>query len=346
MIVLNNALEIERVPFSRLQKSEIPALAESVTRIVEKHEPEVLLIEEVFNLLVAEKPRIDILNSRYGVHPLSLKLKPKREELMLYVSGVKHQLRKVTKTSTDATKDAVTIVKLAVDRNLLYLKKCKSQVEVLQKIQAFLTETETHADLSSALRSLGFMDEVENMELAHADVKSLLDRRRELISLRPKGPIKVVNSGPVFFALTAMFKEIEVAQLKNPSLDYVPLIDELNKLMKEYRNAINRREANNKRKAMQQEGAETEGATSETDASATETSPKEEQSSTEESDNSSVLPTTYVASIEKMDNPRIEEISSNGSNGTGEINLEQLAQKKTVAMPARQMQPSDKNGKA
>lgn len=345
MIVLNNALEIERVPFSRLQKSEIPALAESVTRIVEKHEPEVLLVEEVFNLLVAQKPRIDILNSRYGVHPLSLKLKPKREELMLYVSGVKHQLRKVTKTSTDATKDAVTIVKLAVDRNLINLRNCKSQVEVLQKIQAFLTETETHADLSSALRSLGFMDEVENMELAHADVKSLLDRRRELISLRPKGAVKV-NSAPVFFALTAMFKEIEVAQLKNPLLDYVPLIDELNKLMKEYRNAINRREANNKRKAMQQEGAETEGATSETDASATETSPKEEQSSTEESDNSSVLPTTYVASIEKMDNPRIEEISSNGSNGTGEINLEQLAQKKTVAMPARQKQPSDKNGKA
>ena len=50
MILFKKALEIERVSFSRLQKSEIPALAESVTRIVEKHEPEVLLGEEGFKL--------------------------------------------------------------------------------------------------------------------------------------------------------------------------------------------------------------------------------------------------------------------------------------------------------
>ena len=48
-----------------------------------------LHIQEVFELLVEEQAQIDNLNARYGVHPLSIKLKPMREKLLLEVSKLK-----------------------------------------------------------------------------------------------------------------------------------------------------------------------------------------------------------------------------------------------------------------
>lgn len=50
-------------------------------------------------------------------------------------------------------------------------------------------------------------------------------------------------------ALTDMFLQIRVAQLKHKELDYSPLIDELNKLIGRYRNLVNIRDGYNQRQA-------------------------------------------------------------------------------------------------
>ena len=50
-------------------------------------------------------------------------------------------------------------------------------------------------------------------------------------------------------AVEDLFKELEIAQVKNKSLDYKPLYDELNTLSTNYRNALSRRISNNKQKA-------------------------------------------------------------------------------------------------
>ncbi len=45
-----------------------------------------------------------------------------------------------------------------------------------------------------------------------------------------------------------MFREIELAQLRNPNLDYTSLINQLNDLLDHYRMLINMRATINKRK--------------------------------------------------------------------------------------------------
>ena len=45
-----------------------------------------------------------------------------------------------------------------------------------------------------------------------------------------------------------MFKELEIAQVKNKDQDYKPLYDELNTLSTNYRNALSRRISHNKQK--------------------------------------------------------------------------------------------------
>lgn len=49
-------------------------------------------------------------------------------------------------------------------------------------------------------------------------------------------------------AIEDLFKELEIAQVKNKELDYKPLYDELNRLSINYRNDVSRRVLHNKQK--------------------------------------------------------------------------------------------------
>lgn len=134
---------IINVPYSRLLKLELPELAEKVIRVVEKYDPEVLKIEEVFELLLNEQMQIDNLNARYGVHPLTIKLKPMREKLLLEVSKLKLDLNVASKSTTDLTKEAVIDLQLAIDRHLLKLRSSKNEAVMNRRIAQFLHEHST-----------------------------------------------------------------------------------------------------------------------------------------------------------------------------------------------------------
>ena len=243
------------VPFSRLLKLELPELAEQVIRIVEKHNPEELKIQEVFELLVEEQAQIDNLNARYGVHPLSIKLKPMREKLLLEVSKLKLDLNLASKSTTDLTKDAVIDLQLAIDRHLLKLRSSKNESVMNRKIAQFLHEHSTSQKVQNAVEVLGFTGLIDNIQSAHTVVRELLDERLALTSQRPKESSKEI-ANYVETALINLFKQIEVAQLKNKLVDYKPLIDELNDALNAFRNSINIREANNKRKAEEKKALE------------------------------------------------------------------------------------------
>ena len=63
------------VGFSRLLKLEVQKMANDVIRIVGKYNPEELQIKPMFDLLVAEQPKIDGLRVKFRGHPLTKKLR-------------------------------------------------------------------------------------------------------------------------------------------------------------------------------------------------------------------------------------------------------------------------------
>ena len=318
---------IIRVPFSRLLKLELPELAERVMRIVDKHDPKVLKIEEVFELLVDEQPQIDNLNARYGVHPLSIKLKPMREKLLLKVSRLKLDLNVASKSTTDLTKDAVIDLQLAIDRHLLKLRSSKNEAIMNRKIAQFLHEHSTSEKLQTAIEVLGFTAVIDSLQSAHTVVRELLDDRLALTSLRPKESSNEI-ADYVETALINLFKQIEVAQLKNKLVDYKPLIDELNDTLNVFRNLINIREANNKRKAEEKKALEAGG-------------------TVDEDDDSTEEPGVMGASrmfVAPANGNFAPEAEGHSSNGSGEDLDQSLDQKKTVASSGKLTQlPSVKN---
>ena len=238
-------LEIKRLIYSRMLKTEVADYASNTINIVNKHEAETLLIEPVFNLLKSQKPKIDILRLRYGVDPLRLEIASLKSKLMLNISNLKLKVRIISKTSYDTDLHLVTS---HIDSYLRYLTQSKNDKQMSQKVQGFLQEIETKAQLSGAFREHGLMDEIETIELAYADFVNKTSQRVSLLAERPNVETKATID-ELTNALDNLFKAIEVAQLTNPEVDYEPVVDELNELYRTYNLSAKLRAAYNKRKA-------------------------------------------------------------------------------------------------
>lgn len=258
MTILKKKMEIKNVPFSRLLRQELPELANEVLGIVEQYNPEALQIEEVYNLLQAQQPQIDNLKGRHGASPITEQLKPMRAELMVHVSAIKLQFRLAKLLRTESTNKPLTMVKAAIDLNLNNLRKSKNESILNRKITQFLNEIKVNFELSTALQTLGFDEHITSLQIAHINIRDLLSERQKAISERPREKSDTI-ANLVVEAIKDLFKQIEVAQLKYPDLDYTSLFDELNAMVTNYRNKISIREANAKRKTAQKKENQTDG---------------------------------------------------------------------------------------
>ena len=258
MTNLKTKMEIKNIPFSRLLRQELPELANEVLGIVEQYNPEALQIEEVYNLLQVQQPQIDNLKGRPGASPITQQLKPIRAELMLHVSAIKFQYRSAKLLRTDSSDKSLTVVKAAIDLNLNNLRKSKNESILNRKITQFLSEIKVNLELSAALQTLGFDEHIASLQSAHMNIRDLLSERQKVISQRPRDKSDTI-ANLVIEAIKDLFKQIEVAQLKYPDLEYAALFDELNAMVTNYRNKISIREANAKRKTAQKKEMEANG---------------------------------------------------------------------------------------
>ena len=85
----NSTLGINRVPYSKMLKSEKADYAEKTINIVGSHDPESALINQVYDLLQDQKPQIELLRLSYGVDTERLRVDSLKAELMLTVSALK-----------------------------------------------------------------------------------------------------------------------------------------------------------------------------------------------------------------------------------------------------------------
>ena len=297
MSILKNKLEIKRVPYSKLTKWEASQFSKKVIGIVEKHDPELMEIKQLHDNLVAQMPQIEVLDVRYGVDPVRLDLKSLKENLMLKSSAIKLQVRMLGKTND---KRDLHVIQSSLDSYLLYLSESKNDEEVEQKIKGFIQHVKTDEELKAAMIEYNLMPFVEELELALTDVTSLSVKRVSLLSQRPKASTHEVTS-LIVDALDNLFKDIEVAPLRNPELDYAPLINELNVLCKQLRTKISIREANNRRKANGEIIDDTEdGSINEPGESTTEEGTSIEVQNMVENGNGTDKPSdVYVASIKQ-----------------------------------------------
>ena len=231
---------IKFIPFSRLLKLEIPQLAKGVLDIVERHDPENLLIETAFNNFNLLKPEIESLIVRYGPHPITEKLEPLRQKRILYATAISFQVKGLVKGYINGTDNDVMVAKSAVNRYLNNLSANNEEI-INERLDQFLNEINTNADLQNAMDVLGFTSFIDDLTSVSNQVKELLAVRNASISERPKG-VLAVSSKAIRDGLKELFIRINFAKKDNKTLNYNPLISELNEKLIRFHGLIQMRE--------------------------------------------------------------------------------------------------------
>lgn len=244
---IQKRMELVRVPYTRLQKLEFVSYVGNIIGIVDRHKPELLKINCTFDLLVAEVPQLNKLDVPYRAHPLTNIVTDLRKMRTVYIGSIFNHLG-VVEIENKKGDVSINEVRIELHRYLKNLKSCKNEVERCQKVELFFTEIDNDKILTDAFTTLKFTEHLDKLRNVHSRIMKL---RKDIIESTSKRPTEktMVLKKSVYAAMEDLFKEVEIAQLKNKDLDYKPLCDELNRLSINYRNDLNRRVLHNKQKA-------------------------------------------------------------------------------------------------
>lgn len=251
--IKNKSMQISRVPLSRMLKSEMADYAERTAQIVNEYDPESALITEVFGLLEAQQPQIELLRISYGIDTQRLKVEHLKTHMLHRIENLKTKV-KVLKSSGKGLDPS--IVDNVIGSYLNKLHKTKNEKELLQKVQGFLDEMDANEVTYDAFMEFELMPEIDAIKMAHSDVNLANKKRVNLLSKRSKEPTKNIMRG-LHDTVNNLFKAIEVSHLVgypltseegNIESDFTEMINELSQLSDMYNRSIAIRVANNQRK--------------------------------------------------------------------------------------------------
>ena len=247
MILLNLRL-------SKLWKLERVEYVNQVIKIVDEHDPEALKISDMYNLLVARQPEIDQLNVRYRAHPMTVSIQHLRSLRGLHISNILGRLKLVRKEKGDLDGD-VRLVRTEIDRHFGNFRSSKNEAIKIQKVDKFNTAVEASQELEEALSELGFTSLMNDLRSVHSRIKSNSELRNKSIAARPQTKTNDLQKA-VDDSIVNLFTDIRLAMLRNPEINYNPLIADLNKVTLNFDNYINIRIGQSERRA--EEKAENE----------------------------------------------------------------------------------------
>ena len=257
--------EFVKIPYTSMLKLEVPQMVEQVIKIVEKHGPQALKINEIYNLLIAEKPQIDKLFVWYRSHPFTKELKELRRKRRLNVRKISFHLSVLIQEDVSGVDKSVNLVKSEIERFILDFNSKNEEVKCRKLTQLFAL-IEEDEELELALSTLKFTEMLNDLRTTHSRILTMSNNKITSLSQRPKEKTSDLIKS-VLTATKNIFKDIELAQLKFPEINYNPLFDELNVLLIKYRNLINYRLLYNQRKAKANGSETTELIESNTSAS-------------------------------------------------------------------------------
>lgn len=240
-------MKIIEISYTKMLKLELPAFARSVIEIIGMHDPEKLKIKEVYDMLVAEMPNIDLLKWPYAAHPLTKPKKVAQQKCILHARELITCMGSVMISDKDNYTESVVNADALIKQYLHRLDLCRSEAIFIERITAFLHDLKRDDEMLNAFTEFKFNKTIEKLESGIASYRNLWMKRKELNSKKTQLKTKEIVA-PIREALKYMFLMIEVASRKNTHLDYEPLINMLNETIIELKNTIHRRELYNKRK--------------------------------------------------------------------------------------------------
>lgn len=224
---------IHRVPVNMVRFTELPDLTGGVVRIVEKHNPETLKILSVYNLLKEHQTEVDKFRVAKKKHELTEEIDKLRKERETIFGALLNLMRGHKKLAPGNLRNAKATVMPHLDLYLqgILLKNNFTQMRLTKEL---LDAVDSSDAIRTALQDLGYITLIDELRVNYNAIVNLQNTRTETRSAKTRMDKSAIKTKATRL-LTALFNTIEINQIAESSLDYTPLINELNDLLAVYR---------------------------------------------------------------------------------------------------------------
>ncbi len=191
-------IKVKRIGLSKMHLLEVRSLIKEVIAIVERHNPEALHLGNMYDLLLEQKEKIELLKSPYGRHPLTGKYKDFHEMRLAYVALITTNMRSIAAGKFDHPRHLIPVAYPIVKVYLFYLRK-ENRIVVGQRIRGFIQQLEKNPEEMEAFVTLGFKKDIEKLKKANEDCINAAALRLTDKSKRPRVDKKLIAREAVSF---------------------------------------------------------------------------------------------------------------------------------------------------
>ena len=238
LIGMNNT-KISRIPANLFRTIEFPEFASDIYKVVEKHNRPELKIDEVFSMLKSAMTEVEKITVSERSHPLTAQLQTLRADIDNNLVALTTLTKGVSKIKVENI-NAAGLKALPVLRRFISGINRKNFFQKRKLLLLLFDEINADPDLVTALETLGLKILIDELKRDVTRIGELQSLRRESKSQaeRIRNRLAITNAST---AISNLFRSIEIAQKFETTVDYSPLISELNQIMADYRFTISKR---------------------------------------------------------------------------------------------------------
>lgn len=235
---------------SLLRINEIPEVVNGIVEIIEKHNPAVLGIEPIYNLLVESQSQLGLLSLSSKKHPLSGSIKKNRTRRNELAKSIAIQLRAVEKADVAVHRDAVLKLKPLIAGLLMKINVTNSKIAD-SNAGIFLAKLEQSEELKQAATTIGIDSIINELKVVQNTLEAEMTIRRNDQSEKRIISEKELKKNTLR-TISNTLKAIELALLTS-EVDYTSVVAELNQFLVPYKALIRGRVTRNTNAAINKE---------------------------------------------------------------------------------------------
>ncbi len=233
--------------FLRIRKQEFPEIINGTITIVAKHDPVMLLIDRMFNRLLAMQKQLPLLSEKRSSRPLTNVLKnqgSKRKEL---IQAIVLQVQAEEKAALASQSESVASIMPLIQMHFVNLARANQKV-VYQEVNDFLGKVRTDTGLSQVVQELGINVYIDELQTLQQSISETLTARIE-----DQYPNRSVDKKQIKANIIEAFQQllsfIELVVVEHDDIDCSALINELNEFLAPYQALVKSRISRSKKAA-------------------------------------------------------------------------------------------------
>lgn len=219
-------IKIHIFRFSRLRKLEFANFVRGIMTIVQKYDATALQIESMMSISLEKLSLVNKLEVTKGSHRFSKQINKLRRKRNNILSAILKQVASYKTAEMEYLQNEVNTVETFVTRMMKEIRQVNEKDRTERLVQLFIL-MDNDESLKKALSVLGFDTFINEARELHDEIERLFAVRVKETSELSRGETLAIKA-EISETVTNLYRRIELAAIENPSVDYLPLINELN----------------------------------------------------------------------------------------------------------------------